>query len=116
MKTHSVAALLSILILALCTPAWAETINSVKINPNAVDYPLSRSTPYISETGDRYEMSFGVRRWLRPLRMVQDLMHEETVKESVNWFNQYGGYGVMGHGEDVFTRQGVAFRRQHRGR
>jgi hypothetical protein len=117
MRTYPVAALLSVLSLTvvMCMPAWGEVPGSVKINPTAVQYPLAKNSQYLSTTSDPYQMSFGVRRWLRPLRMTQDPMHEQILRESVQWFQRFGGYGVLGHGEDVFTRQGAAFRRQHRG-
>ncbi len=36
--------------------------------------------------------------------------------ESRRWLELYGSYGVLGHGEDVFTAEGARFRRHHRGR
>ncbi len=51
----------------------------------------------------------------RPLRMNQDLMHSQTLDATQKWFSRYGGYGVLGHGEDVFTNQGARLRRMYRG-
>jgi hypothetical protein len=32
------------------------------------------------------------------------------------WDEKYGWYGVIGHGEDVFTRKASEWRKTHRGR
>jgi hypothetical protein len=118
MRAYSVVVPLSVLTLILVwgIPARAEVPSSVKLNTTSVQYSLTRNAQYGSLSADPYQMSFGVRRWLRPLRMTQDLMYDQTLTESINWVERYSGYGVLGHGEDVFTRQGAAFRRNHRGR
>jgi hypothetical protein len=115
MKRFSLAIAACIVLSIMSLPSWAEPTAGLKINPYAVDYPLTRSVPYRSTIGDPYEGSFGIRRWLRPLRMTQDLMHSQTLDDTQAWFSHYGSYGVLGHGEDVFTRQGERFRRMYRG-
>jgi hypothetical protein len=115
MKRFSFAIAACILVSIASLPAWAETIAGLKITPYSVDYPLTRTVPYRSMTGDPYEASFGIRRWLRPLRITQDLMHTQTLDATQKWFSRYGGYGVLGQGEDVFTAQGARLRRTHRG-
>jgi hypothetical protein len=115
MKRFSIAIAICILVSSSSLPGWAETISGLKINPYAVDYPLTRTATYKSTSGDPYEASFGIRRWLRPLRISQDVMHAQTLSETQNWFGRYGTYGVQGLGEDVFTSQGERVRRLHRG-
>jgi hypothetical protein len=116
MKRFFVAIAVCILVSTASLPGWAETSSAgLKINPYAVDYPLMRTVPYKSASGDPYESSFGIRRWLRPLRITQDVMHAQTLSATQNWFSRYGTYGVMGLGEDVFTSRGERLRRLHRG-
>ena len=96
----------------ICAPAQTGVI----INPEAVDSPLTRNTQYQSRKGDPYETTFGVRRWLNPIDTRDDPDFKQTLLETYNWHKVFGGYGVIGHGEDVFTRRGAQFRRTHRGR
>jgi hypothetical protein len=107
---------LLISLLTLASYEWAPAQTGVIVNPEAVDYPLARNTLYPSRRGDPYEFTFGVRRWLNPIETRDDSGVKQTVEESFNWFQVYSGYGVIGHGEDVFTRRGAQFRRTHRGR
>jgi hypothetical protein len=107
---------LSATLLTLTTYAWAPAQTGVIINPAAVDYPLTRNTLYPSRKGDPYERTFGVRRWLNPIDTREDPDFRQTLLETQNWYKMFGGYGVIGHGEDVFTRRGAQFRRTHRGR
>lgn len=116
MKRLYKIALICVLISGLCLPCWADPPASMKINPQAIDYPLIRASLYYSKKDDPYERSFGIDRWLNPLKMRHNPRYEMTVSESQEWFQRYSGYGVTGHGEDVFTRQGAQFRRIHRGR
>ncbi len=109
-------AILFLSIIALFFDSGSPAQAAPKVNPESVDYPLIRPTAYPSRKGDPYEAAFGVRRWLNPLRSRQDPDFKQTLQESYDWFKTYGGYGVPGHGEDVFTRQGAQFRRLHRGR
>ena len=115
MKRFSLAIATCIVLSIISVPAWAETNAGLKINPYAVEYPLTRSVPFRTSSGDPYEASFGVRRWLRPLRITQDVMHAQTLGETQNWHSQYGGYGALGHGEDVFTYKGRRLRQKYRG-
>jgi hypothetical protein len=107
---------LSATLLTLTAYAWAPAQTGVIINPAAVDYPLTRNTLYPSRKGDPYERTFGVRRWLNPIDTRDDPDFKQTLLETQNWHKMFGGYGVIGHGEDVFTRRGAQFRRTHRGR
>lgn len=116
MKRFSLAIVTCMLLLIVSLPSWAEPTAGLKINPYSVDYPLIRTVPYRSATGDLYETTFGIRRWLRPLRMSQDDMFAQTVAETQAWFGRYGTYGVLGRGEDVFTAKGERLRRKYRGR
>lgn len=115
MKRFCFAIAICMLLVITSLPSWAEPTSGPKINPYAVDYPLIRTAPYRKATGYLYESAFGVRRWLRPLRMAKNPMYEQTLSEAQAWFSRFGGYGVMGHGEDVFTAKGAQFRRTHRG-
>jgi len=101
---------------AFSTTGWCQPPISVKILPYGVDYPLVRSSYYRSLKGDPYEMSFGVRKWLNPIQNLQSDEFRNFIVESDNWLSIYGGYGVLGHGEEVFTRRAAAFRSLHRGR
>jgi hypothetical protein len=111
--------LFTILLLSIAAMAFdfaSPVLAAPVVCPEAVDYPLIRPTAYPSRKGDPYETTFGVRRWLNPVRSRQDPDFKQTVQESLSWFDVYSGYGVPGHGEDVFTRAGAQFRRLHRGR
>ena len=113
-RKYLLVLLISLLTLALYE--WAPAQTGVIVNPEAVDYPLVRPTPYPARKGDQYEFTFGVRRWLNPIETRDDPGFKQTVEDSFNWHQVYSGYGVIGHGEDVFTRRGAEFRRTHRGR
>jgi hypothetical protein len=116
MKKTCLFSILVILGFVIAATACADPLSSLKVNPQGVDYPLVRNSHYPSDDSDPFTMSFGVRTWLKPLKMAQNPMFEQTEQESNNWVRRYSGYGVLGHGEDVFTSQGAQFRRQHRGR
>jgi hypothetical protein len=107
---------LTVTLLVVASYAWASAQTGVIINPHGVDYPLTRTTRYQSRKGDPYETAFGVRRWLNPIDTPGDPDFKQTVLETYDWHKVFGGYGVIGHGEDVFTRRGAQFRRTHRGR
>lgn len=131
--------------------AFAFPPNTVKVNPDGVDYPLIRSVAYPSRNADPFERYFGIRRWFNPIGQEADdakKTHEEvygsldkdiswhrgtfkpswemSVQEAMNqiqsvpeirgMFQLYGGYGVLGSGEDVFTNAAAQWRRHHRGR
>lgn len=107
---------LFVLSMAAFGNASAEPTTSTKLLPYSVDYPLKKSTNYRSPKGDPYELAYGVRRWLNPNLTSGSSQVVATRNEAENWFEIYGGYGVLGHGEEVFTHRAAAFRRQHRGR
>lgn len=109
-----------------CLAAWAAPPTSVKVLPESVDYPLIKPEPYkppkgqVSQ-GDDFEIAFGVRRWLDALVMLNGMrlppfpQFWDTLAESEKWLELYGGYGVLGHGEDVFTTEASRFRQHNRG-
>jgi len=115
MKRTIVLAILCAAAGIACVPAWADESSSVVVTPYGVDYPLISPTGYISRTGDSFEKSFGVRRWL-PATGAEENNHQTTLKESHNFFVLYGGYGVLGKGEEVFTHEAARWRKAHRGR
>lgn len=96
--------------------AYAESTSSPKLLPYSVDYPLKKSSNYRSPKSEPYELTFGVRRWLNPNLTSGSPQVVAAVNEANNWFDMYGGYGVLGHGEEVFTHRAAAFRQRHRGR
>ncbi len=107
---------LFVLSLSLAASEWANAETGVIVTPYGVEYPLTRNTQYPSRKGDPYELTFGVRRWLNPVETRDDPSFKQTLAETLNWHQVYSGYGVIGHGEDVFTHRGAQFRRTHRGR
>ncbi|MGB6067407.1 MAG: hypothetical protein WBG50_21590 [Desulfomonilaceae bacterium] len=112
---------LCVVFLAVCLCAWAAPPIGVKVIPESVDWPLVRPAPYRSPKKDLrqediYELTFGVRRWLSGIETPNGVNFQNTLYESYKWLDLYGCYGVLGNGEDVFTRQGARFRRLDRGR
>ncbi len=95
--------------------AFAFPPYTVKVNPFGVDYPLIRPLGYPTREADPYERSFGIRRWLNPAGS-ESIDFKKTMDEAYNMFELYGGYGVLGHGEAVFTNAAARWRRYHRGR
>jgi hypothetical protein len=95
------------------TGAMAADQIHTKLLPHSVNYPLIRPVPYSSRTADVYEMSFGVRRMFKGYSNED---YERTLVQSINQHQAYGGYGVLGHGEDVFTNRAARYRRTHRGK
>jgi hypothetical protein len=128
MSRKSLVLALCLAIAAPCALGWAEPPVGTKVNPYGVDYPLIRSLLYsppkrgaLGTSGvDPFELTFGVRRWyLRPIESLHDprsTEFRETLDAARDWLDLYGGYGVLGHGEEVFTRQAAAYRATHRGR
>ena len=114
MKKTNLVPLVAVLLAVMWSQVPAAPLTSVKVIPYSVDYPLIRAVGYPTPTGDRYERSFGIRRWLRPAG-GERAAHEETLTASYKWYRMYGGYGVLGHGEEVFTGQAERWRRSHRG-
>lgn len=127
MRKKSFVLVLALVLSAACTAAWAQSAIGTKIIPYGVDYPLTRTTFYVppkrgalgTSGTDPYELSFGVRRWFQhPIQDVHSLTStefRETLQESENWLDLYGSYGVLGHGEEVFTRAAAAYRARYRG-
>jgi hypothetical protein len=115
MRLVAVVAFATALAMA-CHDAWAAPSNAPKVTPYGVEFPLITPVPYSSSRGDPYQQRFGVNRWLNPRKPVETYDAEEALVEAYEWFGNYGGYGVIGHGEDVFTGRAAQFRRLHRGR
>jgi hypothetical protein len=81
-------------------------------------YPEIRTKMYRTTKEKRvvefdFESAFGVRRWLNPTSL-EDQQFKSALYEAYNWQGLYGGYGVLGHGEDVFTREAAYWRGQTR--
>jgi hypothetical protein len=113
MRKIAVFAFLSTLIAAACLPAQAYEPMHTKIMPHSIEYPLISPMPYPSATGDPYQGSFGVR---RVFKSVVGKDYVDTLLESIEFHRLYGGYGVLGHGEDVFTDRAARYRRSHQGK
>jgi hypothetical protein len=107
--------------------AAAEQAGSVKLIPYSVKYPLIRSHNYPKATFDAlrdpYHDAFGIRRFSRfTLETPRRTENEDPVSltgykpwpgsfdgalnDAYAWQRMYGGYGILGRGEDVFTRRG----------
>jgi hypothetical protein len=106
------------LIFALsCADLFAEPFISTKIMPESVDYPMVRTKTY-RHTKERtrplynFEMTFGARRWLDSSASEAEL-YCQTMQASGDWNGIYGGYGCLGRGEEVFTVEAAAWRKQY---
>jgi hypothetical protein len=112
---HKVALLIVLLsVMAVCSSvAWSAGPPHTKLLPYTIHYPLISPVPFPSVQRDPYRQFFNVRRMLRT---VIERDFGSTLIESVKWFDIYGGYGVLGHGEDVFTDRAAAYRKLNRGR
>ncbi|HMK34502.1 MAG TPA: hypothetical protein VK463_05515 [Desulfomonilaceae bacterium] len=118
---------LCLVLWAACALAWAQSTSGVKLIPYSIDYPLTRTSYYIppkrgplgTSGRDPYEFTFGVRRWflwpIQDLQNPQSIEFRQTLDESKNWLDLYGSYGVLGHGEEVFTKEAASWRARHRG-
>jgi hypothetical protein len=115
MKRVVIAAVFCLGLIASHVVVWAWPSYSLKITPYGVDYPLIRPMPYSTPDLDPYERSFGIRRWLH-YDSAEITDFKRTYAESRKWLDLYGGYGVLGNGEAVFTNAAAAWRRAHRGR
>ena len=82
-----------------------------KILPYSIDYPLISPTRFPAEPNRDYKATFNVRRMFK-----SPADYKDTLVATMDWFGAYGGYGVMGHGVDVFTRRAALWRMRHRGR
>ncbi len=125
MKLVNFTLLLCLLLCSSLTYTWAEDPIGPfpRLVPDSVDYPLFKNTPYPVPEGklrkkgvphDPYETTFGVRRWLHSAG-AERVDFNNTLSASLKWHEKYGGYGVTGHGEDVFTRQSSRWRKSHTG-
>jgi len=116
MRNVTLVAVVCLLLIGSVTTGWTmQPITSVKVTPYGVDYPLIRNSYYPSPKGDPYELSFGVRKWLNPIQFTESAEYKAVFAETENWFNMYGGYGVIGHGEEVFTNWAANYRKLNRG-
>jgi hypothetical protein len=115
-------------VLAGCPACAADDPASSKILPYSIRYPLISSTRYPSPAGDRYRSFFAVRRMLTEgvsraqaektaVKVSRGLsakaLREEfnnTIEEARTWHSRYGTYGVLGLGEDVFTKKAADLR------
>ena len=84
-----------------------------KLLPHSLEYPLISPRYFPNVKGDPYRASFNVRRLSRS---VGEKDYTDTLLESYGWHQIYGGYGVLGNGEDVFTSRAARYRRRHQGR
>jgi hypothetical protein len=115
MRKATFFAAVCLVVLGLCMVASAMEPVSIKVTPYGVDYPLIRNTYYPSPKGDPYELSFGVRKWLNPIQSTDSAEYKATFAAASDWFDLYSGYGVIGHGEEVFTNWAANYRRLNRG-
>ncbi len=92
--------------------AFAQS-SAPKIMPYSMGYPLIRRNPFPNPLRDQYQALFGVRRVVRA-NIPGDVTR--VSEELLKYHDAYGGYGVLGHGEDVFTTRAARFRENHRGR
>jgi hypothetical protein len=121
MRKSCLIPILCVVFSIACEGVWSAPPIGVKILPESVDWPLVRPAPYKSpkrdfRQQDIYELTFGVRRWLSGVEGPDGPNYQQTLLESRKWLELYGSYGVLGNGEDVFSREGARFRRQNRGR
>lgn len=102
-------------ITALTAVSWVEATgpSHTKVMPYSLGYPLIRSRPFPTPLGDVYQAQFGVR---RVLSSVVNADFDATLIEVARWHDLYGGYGVLGHGESVFTNRAARYRKMHQGR
>jgi len=112
---HKVTLLIALLtLMAVCgSVAWSAGPPHTKLLPYSIYYPLISPVPFASPARDPYRAHFNVRRMLQT---VIEKDFDATFRETAKWFDLYSGYGVLGHGEDVFTDRAAAYRRSHRGR
>ncbi len=107
-------------VLALAEPP----ANTVKVLPHGVEYPMIRTHYYpplktasqLRMGQDPYRLAFGVHKFLNAVQDFTTPEFEIYRLESEHWNNIYGGYGVLGHGEEVFTQRAAYWRKVHQGR
>ncbi len=115
MRNTTLVAVICFFLFGSCLAASAMQPVGVKVTPYSVDYPLVRNTYYPSPKGDPYELSFGIRKWLNPIQSTDSSEYRAAFAETTNWFDLYGGYGVIGRGEEVFTNWAANYRKLNRG-
>jgi hypothetical protein len=92
--------------------AGAAEPKHTKLLPYSVNYPLISPMRFPAAPGDSYRESFNV---LRMFKGVPGSDYADTLLSSADWFRVYGGFGVVGHGVDVFTNRAARWRMRHRG-
>jgi hypothetical protein len=106
-----------VLLMAVTLPGGASgmTVESyhTKLLPESVSYPMIRPGVYPYAGGDTYAATFGT---VRLFKSVVPSDYDTTVREALHFNKLYGAYGVLGHGEDVFTARADRFRNAHQGR
>lgn len=119
MRNTTLVAAICLFLFGSCMTGWAmqrDSIrDSIKVTPYGVEYPPFRNSYYPSAKGDPYELTFGIRKWLNPIQTTDSAEYKATFQETVNWYDLYGGYGVIGHGEEVFTNWAANYRKLNRG-
>jgi len=115
-------------VLVLCVlvlDCLAEPKHPMNIIPYGIRFPMVRSAPYVPPMRlpyepDPYERTFGIRRpfvaGFGPLQSYSARGFRETFAASRDWDRLYGSYGVLGRGQEVFSRKAAAWRATHRGR
>lgn len=112
--TRILAAVAISMLLGLCVTANCDAQAAYpKIMPYSLQYPLISKVPFRSRSGDPYERGFLVQRFLKGVQ-ARDVL--TTLRECIDWYDVFGGYGTIGHGEDVFTAKAAYWRKTHRGK
>ncbi|MFZ5865364.1 MAG: hypothetical protein ACOYXY_05760 [Thermodesulfobacteriota bacterium] len=113
MRSTILAGFCLVIVLAAAPWVQAQGVHHTKVHPHAIQYPLISPVPFPSAEADPFRSSFLVKRLLKGYSPSE---FEMTLRETLDWHTRYGSYGVLGHGEDVFTRQAARFRLRHQGR
>ncbi len=118
-KVMVIACLCMVTLLSAIAVADAEYMTHTKLTPYGLTYPNIIPGRLTVPGGiayqrnlDAYRQSFGVRRMFRGIRSRD---YDTTLLETLNWHALYGGFGVTGHGEEVFTNWGEKWRQTHQG-
>jgi hypothetical protein len=102
---------MALLLMGVC--GWAQQLKHTKLTPYGIAFPLIKPGIYTQNPLDAYAATFGVRRVFRSVNQKRfDAVHQEAQ----NHHKIYGSYGVLGHGEDVFTNAAARIRKKYRGR
>jgi len=112
MKRFTMIAVLCAAIIVPGSTAWSAERYHTKLLPHSLVYPLISPMPYRSRTGDPYGNSFAVR---RVFRSVVGKDYDSALLESLKHHENYGSYGVLGRGEDVFTGRAARYRARRQG-